>query len=76
MSSRPQSLPFRLVAAPAGRSPVHLLRWLLAWLALAAERYRQRRDLAELDPRLLADIGVTPAEARRECAKPFWSARD
>jgi uncharacterized protein YjiS (DUF1127 family) len=38
------------------------------------ERSRQRRALAELDDRLLRDIGVTSAQARREAAKPFWSA--
>jgi uncharacterized protein YjiS (DUF1127 family) len=38
------------------------------------ERSRQRRALAELDERLLRDIGVTSAQARREAAKPFWSA--
>ena len=38
------------------------------------ERSRQRRALAELDDRLLCDIGVTPAQARREAAKPFWIA--
>ena len=38
------------------------------------ERSRQRRALAELDERLLRDIGVTSAQASREAAKPFWSA--
>ena len=38
------------------------------------ERSRQRMALAELDDRLLRDIGVTSAQARREAAKPFWSA--
>ncbi len=38
------------------------------------ERSRQRRALAGLDERLLRDIGVTSAQARREAAKPFWSA--
>jgi uncharacterized protein YjiS (DUF1127 family) len=36
------------------------------------ERSRQRRALAELDDRLLRDIGLTRDEARRECASPFW----
>jgi uncharacterized protein YjiS (DUF1127 family) len=36
------------------------------------ERSRQRRALAELDDRLLRDIGLTRDEARRECANPFW----
>ena len=36
------------------------------------ERSRQRGALAELDDRLLRDIGLTRDEARRECASPFW----
>lgn len=38
------------------------------WLA----RRRQRLDLAELDDRLLQDIGLTRADVARETAKPFW----
>lgn len=44
-------------------------------LVLACEyvaHRRQRRDLAELDARLLADIGVSPLDARAEARKPFW----
>lgn len=37
-----------------------------------AERRRQRIALAELDRRLLRDIGLTPGEALRESGKPFW----
>jgi uncharacterized protein YjiS (DUF1127 family) len=36
------------------------------------ERSRQRRALAELDDRLLRDIGLTRDQARRECANPIW----
>jgi uncharacterized protein YjiS (DUF1127 family) len=36
------------------------------------ERSRQRRALAELDDRLLDDIGLTRSKAQREAAKPFW----
>lgn len=35
---------------------------------------RQRRDLAKLDDRALADIGVTRAEADQEAARPIWDA--
>lgn len=44
------------------------------WLQLEAwrERARQRRDLLELDDRLLKDIGISRADARREGGKPFW----
>ena len=44
------------------------LRVPLAWI----ERSRQRRALAELDDRLLRDIGLTRAEARVEATQPFW----
>ena len=33
---------------------------------------RQRRRLAELDPHLLRDIGITEDEARREAELPVW----
>ncbi len=39
-----------------------------SWL----ERHRSRRDLVQLDERLLRDIGLTPAEAIEESAVPFW----
>jgi uncharacterized protein YjiS (DUF1127 family) len=35
-------------------------------------RRRQRRALAELDDRLLRDIGVTRYDVAREASKPFW----
>lgn len=34
--------------------------------------WRQRRALARLDDRALADIGVTRAEAIAEAARPVW----
>lgn len=46
-------------------------RWLRVigrWI----ERSRQRRVLADLNDRALADIGITRSEAARESAKPFW----
>jgi uncharacterized protein YjiS (DUF1127 family) len=36
------------------------------------QRSRQRRALAELDDRMLCDIGVTRSQAQREAAKPIW----
>lgn len=47
---------------------------VLATLALWAERRRQRLALLELDGALLADIGLSAADARREAGKPFWQA--
>lgn len=37
-------------------------------------RLHQRRALERLDPRLLADIGITRDIQRDEAAKPFWRA--
>jgi len=39
-----------------------------AWIA----RARQRRQLLELDTRLLRDIGMSADQARHEARKPFW----
>jgi len=36
--------------------------------------YRQRRTLAQLDPHLLKDIGITPEMARKEAIRPIWDA--
>jgi uncharacterized protein YjiS (DUF1127 family) len=41
-------------------------------VGLWIERSRQRRALANLDDRLLDDVGISRSEARREIAKPFW----
>ncbi|MCR4266388.1 DUF1127 domain-containing protein [Nitratireductor sp. ZSWI3] len=49
-----------------------MLKALFGRFLLASQRYRQRRHLAELDDRLLADIGLARPDVERECAKPFW----
>lgn len=38
------------------------------WVRVAQER----RRLAQLDERMLRDIGVDEASAAREAARPFW----
>jgi len=45
---------------------------MLARLRRWRQRARERRMLAKLDDRLLADIGITRVEQARECMKPFW----
>jgi uncharacterized protein YjiS (DUF1127 family) len=43
----------------------------LAWTWF--QRTRQRNQLAELDPRMLKDIGLTREQVRVECAKAIWT---
>jgi len=47
---------------------------LVATVALWAARANQRRTLAALTTAELKDIGVAPADATAEAAKPFWVA--
>lgn len=58
---------------PAGRktSAAFTVR-LVDTLLRRMERARQRRHLAELDDRLLRDIGVSRAEVEAEISRPFW----
>jgi uncharacterized protein YjiS (DUF1127 family) len=65
---------FQLVPPPGAERRLRqaAFAYLRHTLALWFARARQRRDLAELDPHLLKDIGVTPGQAAREAAKPFW----
>ena len=52
-----------------------LLGWALgivSWFAVRAARHRQRAVLAQLDDRLLRDIGKSRREMEIEVAKPFW----
>ncbi len=64
-------------ASGTGSWPVTIARWsgkafgmLMQWHG----RVAQRRQLSELNERLLNDIGVTRIDAYRESSKPFWQA--
>ncbi len=67
-------------AAPPSAQPSALaafarrVRRLAALCALWQRRHTQRRELGELDDRLLRDIGITREQAWREAGKPFWRA--
>ena len=65
----------RLGLSPVPRAAPRRSRWVIyalreigVWLALS----RERQDLAELDPRLLDDVGIPREAAAREAAQPFW----
>jgi uncharacterized protein YjiS (DUF1127 family) len=41
-------------------------------LRAAWRRHHSRQRIAELDPYLLKDIGITHSDAELEANKPFW----
>ena len=45
-----------------------LLTRIVTWHRVA----RERRRLLDIDPRLLADMGLTPQQAAWEASRPFW----
>ncbi|WP_119168801.1 DUF1127 domain-containing protein [Algihabitans albus] len=45
-----------------------LINLFIAW----QDRANQRHDLAEMDDRLLRDVGLDRLDVEREIAKPFW----
>lgn len=51
-----------------------LLRRLWAGFDRAARLRAQRGALAALDDRMLADIGLSRAQALAECDRPAWDA--
>ena len=66
-AARPH-LDVQQVHARPGRRLAALWCTLCNWHA----RSCQRRQLSELEPRMLRDIGVTDQDVRREVRKPFW----
>lgn len=52
----------------AGYTLIDRIDLIMTWI----ERTQQRRALARLDDRLLADIGLCRAQAERESGKPGW----
>lgn len=58
-------------AAPRRRqNTVNLMELPALWL----KRHNLRQRLAQMDARMLRDIGWNVYDARREAAKPFWKA--
>jgi uncharacterized protein YjiS (DUF1127 family) len=61
---------------PRDRAPTVASLGILHHLRIAyrssRERYRQRRQLMEMDDRELEDIGITREQAEHEARKPIW----
>ena len=55
-----------------GNMVVTDLSRLLYALVHIQDRINQRRELSQLDDRMLADIGITRSQALKEASKPFW----
>lgn len=58
--------------------PLHTSSPLFNRLATVIRRTlhlrQSRQRLAALDPHMLADIGLTPEQARHEAIRPVWDA--
>jgi uncharacterized protein YjiS (DUF1127 family) len=64
-----------LLSGDKGSSAIsvrNILSWCRTACRLTFERYRQRKQLMEMDYRQLKDIGITPEEAEQEARKPIW----
>lgn len=71
MSATPDRVGARL-SAPALVAASARLSQLVTVLTVWAVRARTRRELRELDPDRLADLGLDILDARREAAKRCW----
>lgn len=58
------ALPLRILATGLRLDGLAMDLWVRRW--------RTRRRLRDLSPHLLADVGLTEADRRQECAKWFW----
>ncbi len=65
---------FRLPYAPQTRPSLAGRTW--AWLVLVKRTQDSRRALAQMDARMLADIGVSRATAQSEAARPAWDCSE
>jgi uncharacterized protein YjiS (DUF1127 family) len=59
-------------AGPVTSAGQAMLSSLAGMIAIWLNRAQGRRDLSELDDRLLADVGISREDAVWEAGKPFW----
>ena len=62
------------IASSRGQGTVGLATRLSDLVMTWLDRARQRRHLAELDDRMLRDIGLSRAEVDNETSRRFWQA--
>ena len=63
-----RSIPATFAFIPTGRARPSLRTWLSVMVRTA----QTRRLLAEIDGRMLSDIGVTRSDAQHEASRPAW----
>jgi uncharacterized protein YjiS (DUF1127 family) len=61
-------------AGPVVAAGQAVLSSLANVIAIWLNRQQGRRDLSDLDDRLLADVGISREDAVWEAGKPFWRA--
>jgi len=66
-ADKPTSATVKLIRAVVGL-PVNILKVAYVW----QKRADQRRQLSEMNTRLLRDMGLSEDAARQEYSKPFW----
>ncbi len=72
MNSQPDSLKTAAIGSAHAPALSRLAETAGIWLTRALTR----RRLRELTPAALADVGLTEAQRRRECARWCWQGED
>jgi uncharacterized protein YjiS (DUF1127 family) len=70
--SQSVSIKEQVQAGPIVAAGQAVLSSLAGMIAIWLNRQQGRRDLSELDDRLLADVGISREDALCEAGKPFW----
>ncbi len=60
------------LSATSGSAALHSVQTIWGAMCAMARARSTRRLLAEMDSRLLADIGASRGDAQMEAARPFW----